>query len=711
MLFIHQHSLVPPANTVAPTLTGNLINGQVLTGSDGTWDATYVDIQYRWQSASAPYTTYAAIGGATSASFTLTGTEIGKRIIRGIRVRNADGWSEWADSSASGIVQDSPSLPLDLVGTPITSAVINSPYSFTVAANNGEPAGSPPYYSFSLGGTYPPGVTITPNADGDEATISGPFTSAGNYSGLTVNVTDDAANSDSIGPFSINVIESSAVKLTPGSGWTGTTAALASQGSSANVGWGHKPFMGWADVQFPTLTEPTIIKFFVFTVSTLADYQANLTPVFGNKTVQASVGNGAWADVTATLDPVENAWLYSVLIDPADFPDGTWTTGALREIRVRAVGKNGDGDVLQGTGIYMPGFFFSTNDGGSLTTTTKYVSTTGSDSADGSSGTPYRTIGKAATVVGQGGIIKLKAGNHRLGDVTAELTDNGRWLTIQPDDGLTWADVAITSVGSASQWRVKRTRFKGLRSNQMIPHNANYAFWFDDCYWDQNYNRPAGEDWVRVAGKGPVNPAVGNLLTYYTDTYITNFSFGPQSARLVRGVHVERSHEDVYGNSHVVLNCSTNILLSGKRESSPGVWDGGGNAHPDVAQYNMGASIYTQDRSWGGLQYNVSHPTGLANAQGPFFKDVGYMRRIFIINFDMVLMNSGRNSLYLHRKTENGVLNNTHMTGSMFFNVNIRYGIRDWAGTCDDVVAIDLVLRDMASGANSVPSQMLNYTP
>jgi len=106
MLFRHQHSLQPALNTVLPTLTGSLINGQTITGSDGTWDRAYVDIQYRWLSADAPYASYSAIGGATSASFTLTGTEIGKRIIRSARVRNRDGWSAWADSSVSAIVQD-----------------------------------------------------------------------------------------------------------------------------------------------------------------------------------------------------------------------------------------------------------------------------------------------------------------------------------------------------------------------------------------------------------------------------------------------------------------------------------------------------------------------------------------------------------------------------------------------------------------------------
>jgi len=713
MLFRHQHSLQPALNTVLPTLTGSLINGQTITGSDGTWDRAYVDIQYRWLSADAPYASYSAIGGATSASFTLTGTEIGKRIIRSARVRNRDGWSAWADSSVSAIVQDSPALPLDLTGTPITTALQGSPYSFVVTALNGEPAVSPPKYTFSLGGSWPPGLTMSVDTDGNQATISGTPALAGNYGGLTVNVLDSAANADSIGPFTITVAAAGIYqKLVPGTGWTAATDAPAARGSAANVGYGFECFLGWAVEQFPTITGQHLLEIVAGHTGPKTDWEADGTHLYGMYSVEASVDNGPWVLLAPSYDASVNRWSYRCVIDAADFADGTWKTNGKREVRVRAVGKNGLGMTLQGsTDVWpyaFPGFFFSTNAGGTLTTTTKYcdsAATDGDTTGDGSSGNPYRTIGKAATVVGQGGIIKLKAGSYTLNGVSSQLTDNGRWLTIRANDGVAASAVRVSG-GGASTWRVFRTQLIGVTTTNPLPLNVNYALHIDGSICDQ------GAANVRVLDNSPWNHGIGSALTYITNSSVTNFSFGPTSARLVKGCTIGTIASDVFTNCLVVLNCTVDALLAGQRESSAGVWDGGGNFHPDTHQLNRGA-VTASEFWWGVYHCNVTMTTGNANAQGLFYKDCGAIRRVFVINWRLVIKinpsagytppNNARNAIYLH-PTET-------MRNSMFYDVHITNGIKDWGGPCEDVVAINMTLVNMLGGSNSIPSSILNYTP
>lgn len=711
MLFLRWRSRDVPVLD-APTFTGNLINGQTLTAGALSADLPYVQTQYQWKAAASPYTTYANISSATASTYLLTGDEIGDRIILSARVRGADGWSEWTDSAPSAIVQDSPALPLEITGTPVASALQGSPYSFTVTGLNGVP-GTSPKYTFALVGAWPPGITITPNAAGDQATISGSPTTAGTFGGLSVSVSDSILTTVSTATFAINVSAAGSYpKLVPGSGWTGATAAPASRGSAANVGYGFECFLGWAVEQFPTITGQHLIEVVAGHTGPQADWEADGTPLFGMYSVEASVDNGPWVLIAPSYDASVNRWSYRFRIDAADFADGTWKTNGKREVRVRAVGKNGVGMTLQGsTDVWpyaFPGFFFSTNANGTLTTTTKYcdsAATNGDTTGDGSSGNPYRTIGKAATVVGQGGIIKLKAGSYTLNGVSSQLTDNGRWLTIRANDGVAASAVRVSG-GGASSWRVFRTQIIGVTTTNPLPMNANYALHIDGSICDQ------GAANVRVLDNSPWNHGVSTALTYITNSSVTNFSFGPTNARLVKGCTIGTIASDVFTNCLVVLNCTVDALLAGQRESSAGVWDGGGNFHPDTFQYNRGAPT-TSEYWWGAYHYNVDITTGNANAQGIFLKDVGAHNRIFAINWAFVLKintsagysppNNARNALY---KQSSDTLRN-----SMFYNVSLTNGIKDWAGPCDDVIAINMTLTNMLGGNNSIPSSILNYTP
>ncbi|MBF8252899.1 MAG: putative Ig domain family [Actinobacteria bacterium] len=72
-------------NSVLPVITGNLLSGQTLTTTNGTWSTTGT-FTYQWQSSLNSGSTWTNIVGAGSSSFVLTGSETG--IVR-VQVTNS----------------------------------------------------------------------------------------------------------------------------------------------------------------------------------------------------------------------------------------------------------------------------------------------------------------------------------------------------------------------------------------------------------------------------------------------------------------------------------------------------------------------------------------------------------------------------------------------------------------------------------------------
>lgn len=88
-----QTTPVVPSNSVVPTITGTKTVGQTLTGADGTWDNGYpatVTTTRQWYRSS-DGVTYAAISGATAATYVLVAADQGKTIKFGVSKENASG--------------------------------------------------------------------------------------------------------------------------------------------------------------------------------------------------------------------------------------------------------------------------------------------------------------------------------------------------------------------------------------------------------------------------------------------------------------------------------------------------------------------------------------------------------------------------------------------------------------------------------------------
>jgi hypothetical protein len=96
----------PPQNTVAPTIGGTASPGQVMQiTAKGTWSGTSpLTWTFQWYRCNSSGSSCAAISGATSLSYKLTGSDKNSTVKARVTATNPYG-SAWADSSVSALVQ------------------------------------------------------------------------------------------------------------------------------------------------------------------------------------------------------------------------------------------------------------------------------------------------------------------------------------------------------------------------------------------------------------------------------------------------------------------------------------------------------------------------------------------------------------------------------------------------------------------------------
>ena len=91
-----------PANVLAPTVSGTPQRGSALSASPGTWSGIGDSYSYQWQS-SPNGTTWTTIGGATSATYTPVGTDVGSRLEAVVTATDADGSATAASAPTSAV--------------------------------------------------------------------------------------------------------------------------------------------------------------------------------------------------------------------------------------------------------------------------------------------------------------------------------------------------------------------------------------------------------------------------------------------------------------------------------------------------------------------------------------------------------------------------------------------------------------------------------
>ena len=93
-----------PANSAAPTISGDAVEGATLTAASGTWTGTTpISYAYRWARCNSSGASCNDIGSATSGTYTLAQADVGKTLRVTVTATNSAGSSE-ATSAATGVV-------------------------------------------------------------------------------------------------------------------------------------------------------------------------------------------------------------------------------------------------------------------------------------------------------------------------------------------------------------------------------------------------------------------------------------------------------------------------------------------------------------------------------------------------------------------------------------------------------------------------------
>jgi hypothetical protein len=106
--------LEPPYSDESPTISGIARDGEMLTGSDGTWFGTPpFSFAYAWLRCDESFDRCDFVNGATGRTYTLGSDDVGKRLLLRVIATNAAG-SDYAYSSPTAVVRP---------GAPINSAI------------------------------------------------------------------------------------------------------------------------------------------------------------------------------------------------------------------------------------------------------------------------------------------------------------------------------------------------------------------------------------------------------------------------------------------------------------------------------------------------------------------------------------------------------------------------------------------------------------
>lgn len=363
-------------------------------------------------------------------------------------------------------------------------------------------------------------------------------------------------------------------ELVPGGGWSGATSTPGAVGDSEAAGYAENAIARADFVPYQTFAASFQIGIVGFHIDNI-DY------------VKMAVDGGAWKTVstTSTNTTTGTTGCYNFDIDPSLLSDGA------HEARVIVYPVNGVPRVISG-------LYFSTNYGGTLPNTAKYVATDGNDTTgDGTTGTPYATIMKAANAIeaaqgtgADGGIVYLKAGSHVLGTYSFGLltTTTNRWLVIMPAPGLTKADVTITGSADSDGLRTKLVKLHDVTITGGILSHAGTSgsVWFSECKF-VGAGRTVDSSWLGAWA-----------ASYYTDCEVSDSRDAILGAVVARNCSVHDIGSDAYSGCALVANCTvSNINAAGT------------DFHPDVFQmYPAGDNQ---------IVYGLTATTGIG-AQGVF---------------------------------------------------------------------------------------------
>jgi hypothetical protein len=189
-------SVVAPAVSSVPTISGTPQQGQTLNASPGTWNGTLpLGYGYQWKRCDSGGTSCSAVSGATSQSYTLSSTDVNSAMQVAVTASNTAG-SATASSSDTAPVS---SAAATISPTTVPGAKVGVAYSQQLSAS-----GPTPPYSFKLSqGSLPSGISLS-----SAGLLSGTPSVSGSFA-FTVALTDGTGSAAASQAYTLSVASAS----------------------------------------------------------------------------------------------------------------------------------------------------------------------------------------------------------------------------------------------------------------------------------------------------------------------------------------------------------------------------------------------------------------------------------------------------------------------------------------------------------------------
>jgi hypothetical protein len=136
--------LLPPVNALAPTVSGNTVDGQTLTATPGTWLNSPSSYAYQWEDCDSAGANCTNISGAALSGYTLTDSDIGHTIRAVVTASNSAGSSS-APSGQTAVISPPPP-PSSTTAPAISGSAIQGQ---TISTSTGSWTSNPTSYTYT----------------------------------------------------------------------------------------------------------------------------------------------------------------------------------------------------------------------------------------------------------------------------------------------------------------------------------------------------------------------------------------------------------------------------------------------------------------------------------------------------------------------------------------------------------------------------------
>ena len=228
-----------PTNTAAPAISGQTVQGQTLSTSNGSWNGSPTSYAYQWQRCSGSCSN---ISGATSSTYTLQSADVGDKIDVVVTATNAGGSTPATSAATSVVTAPAPPAPSNTAAPAISGQTVQGQ---TLTTANGSWSGSPTSYAYqwqdcssscaNISGATSSTYTLRAADVGDKIDAVVTASNAGGSKSAAAAQVGPATSSGGGASYAPTYVQSNATLNSMGSGVTNGSVAFASSVTSGDL--------------------------------------------------------------------------------------------------------------------------------------------------------------------------------------------------------------------------------------------------------------------------------------------------------------------------------------------------------------------------------------------------------------------------------------------------------------------------------------------